>query len=481
MTITIFGVLVGLIGGYILLRASTLAMMLFVMLATLMGGSAAFQLATGSSVLPSIEAVLLLAIRCVMPSHRPQGSIRAALGANLPLVFFALYGMIGAIILPFIFSGALNVAPLRPVPTPDPFATVPLAFTPQNLTSAGYLLTTMLGAIGAYLAVQSAGAPRKVARVVAIIGLTHAMLGFLGILAAGTAFAEIFDFFRNALYNQVKQDVGGFARMNGIMAEPSSFAGYGVIYFAFNMELWLRGIDRRMTGAAAMLLLAALLVSTSSTAYVGIAGYALILALRQLFAPSTISLSKLIIVAAGLLTALATLLSLALAQPESFRFIEKVYQSMVVNKAESESALVRLMWARQGIEAFWVSGGLGVGVGSFRSSSLGTAILGSMGIVGIATYALHMFRVLKPLRRSTFVPTGDVRTDVGAAAGWAVIAMSIPAFVAAPSPDPGLNWGLLSGIALGLRALPVAVGAQTLTRAREFRRRPFVHEAETGQ
>lgn len=481
MTITIFGALVGLIGAYIMLRASTLAMMLFVMLTTLMGGSAAFQLATGSSVLPSIEAVLLLAIRCVMPSHRAQGSLRVALAANLPLVFFVLYGMIGAIILPFIFGGALNVAPLRPVPTPDPFATVPLAFTAQNLTSAGYLFATMLGAIAAYLAVQSASAPSQVARVVAIIGLTHATLGFLGILAAGTAFADIFDFFRNALYNQVKQDVGGFARMNGIMAEPSSFAGYGVIYFAFNMELWLRGIDRRMTGAATMLLLAALVVSTSTTAYVGIAGYGLVLAMRQLFAPSTISVSKLVIITGGLLVALATLLVLALAQPESFLFIEKIYQSMIVNKAESESALVRLMWARQGIDAFWVSGGLGVGVGSFRSSSLGSAILGSMGVIGIVTYAIQITRVLKPLRRSTFVATGDPRTDVGAAAGWAVVAMSIPAFVAAPSPDPGLNWGLLCGIALGLRAKPVTVRAKKIANAHGFDQRWTGHKAVTEQ
>lgn len=481
MTITIFGLLVALIGGYLMLRASTLAMLLFVMLTTLMAGSAAFQLATGSSVLPSIEAVLLLAIRCVMPSHRPPGSVRTAFGENLPLVFFTLYGMVGAIILPFIFSGTIDVAPLRPVPTPDPFATVPLTFTSQNLTSAGYLLTTMLGAVCAFLAVQTTGAAQKVARIVAIIGLVHATLGFLSILAAGTSFAAFFDFFRNALYNQVKQDLGGFARMNGIMAEPSSFAGYGVIYFAFNMELWLRNIDRRLTGAAALVLLAALIVSTSTTAYVGIAGYGFLLALRQLCFPSTIAVSKLIVILGGVFAGIGALLLLALTQPQVFRFIESVYQSMIVNKSESESALVRIMWARQGIEAFWVSGGLGVGVGSFRSSSLGTAILGSMGIFGIATYALHVLRVLKPLRRSTFVTTGDARADVGAAAGWAVIAMSIPAFVAAPSPDPGLNWGLLGGIALGLRALPVQVGAGVSAVKSGFRRPAYPTNAVTDR
>jgi hypothetical protein len=455
MTITIFGVLVALIGGYLMLRASTLAMMVFVMLTTLMGGSAAFQLATGSSVLPSIEAVLLLAARCFLPSHRPPGSIYLALNANLPLLLFTAYGVFGALILPFIFAGVVDVAPLRPVFSPDPFATVPLSFTPQNLTAAGYLFTTMLGAVCAYVAVQSPIAEKWVARTAAIMGLAHAAIGYGGIIAAGTPVAEFFNFFRNAQYNQVSQDVGGFARMNGIMAEPSSYAGYGVIYFVFCTELWLRNIDRKWTGPAALVLLTALVVSTSTTAYVGIGGYTAILALRQLFIPTTITVTKLAFMAGGLLGAVAVVLALLTFQPGYLTIAEKVYRSMIVNKADSESALVRIMWARQGIEAFWASSGLGVGVGSFRSSSLGTAILGSMGVIGVATYTVHMLRVLKPTNKSTSVCTGHARVDVGVAAAWTVIAMSIPAFVAAPSPDPGLNWGLLGGIALGLRARPV--------------------------
>ncbi len=454
MTITIFGVMIAVIGGYLMLRASTLAMLLFVMLTTLMGGSAAFQLSTGSSILPSIFAVLLLATRCMLPSHRPPGRFRTAASANLPLLLFTAYGMAGAIILPFIFAGALDVAPLRPVRTPDPFATVPLSFTPQNLTSAGYLFTTMLGAVCAFVAVQSVRAEHRLAKIASIIGLMHASLGFLGIFAANSSFSVVFRFFRNALYNQVDQDVGGFARMNGIMAEPSSFAGFGLIYFVFNMELWLRDINRQMTGIAALFLLAALVVSTSTTAYIGIAGYAAILALRQLFAPKTIGLSKMITIGLTVLSAIGALIIIALLQPEVFRLIERIYSSMIVNKSESESALVRMMWARQGVEAFWVSGGLGVGVGSFRSSSLGTAILGSMGVVGIVTYGLHILRILQPLRRTDPVTPDASRLAVGAAASWTVVAMSVPAFVAAPSPDPGLTWGILSGIALGLRALP---------------------------
>lgn len=452
MTITLFGILVLLIGGIVMLRGSTMAMLTFVMLTTLMGGSAAFYLSTGSSILPAIEAVMLLAVRCIMPTYRPTGALRAALHANLPLLLFTFYGVAGALVLPFIFAGAMDVAPLRPIFSIDPFATAPLTFTPQNLTSAGYLFTTMLGAVCTFVAVQAPGAEYRIARVGAIVAITHAGLGFASIAFAGTPLAIVFDFFRNALYNQLDQDVGGLSRMSGIFAEASNFAGYGFIYFVFVTELWLRDIDRRWTGWAALLLLVALVLSTSTTAYIGIAGYFAILTLRQLLFPATIASSKLVSIAIGVLVVTVGTLAILIVRPEYLKVVDLVYRIMIVNKSESESGLVRLMWARQGLEAFWVSGGLGVGVGSFRSSSLGTAILGSMGLIGVATYAAQLLRVIQPLRQSTFTRTGNPRADVGVAAAWTVIAMSIPAFVSAPSPDPGLNWGLMVGIALGLRA-----------------------------
>ena len=452
MTITIFGVLVLIIGGILMLRASVLAMLIFVMLTTLMGGSAAFYLATGSSILPSIEAVMLLAVRSLMPTYRATGSLRSALDANLPLLLFTSYGIAGALILPFVFAGALDVAPLRPVFSRDPFATLPLGFTAQNLTSAGYLLTTTLGAIFAYAAVQTRGAEERIARVAILIAMTHAALGFVGIAVAGTPLIAVFEFFRNGLYNQLDQDIGGLSRMNGIFAEASNFAGYGFIYFVFVTELWLRDIERRRAGAASVFLLFALFISTSTTAYIGLVGYVVILFMRQLLFPVTIGSSKIVVLLLGLLFVSALTLVTFVVWPEYLKVVDLIYRVMIVNKAESESGLVRLMWARQGIEAFWVSGGLGVGVGSFRSSSLATAILGSMGVIGVATYLAQLLRVFQPLRQSTYVPTGNPRIDVGVAASWTVIAMTIPAFVGAPSPDPGLNWGLIVGIALGLRA-----------------------------
>ena len=452
MSLTVFGVLVLLIGALVMLRGSTLAMLCFVMLATLLGGSAAFILGGGSSVLPSIEAVLLLAVRCIIPTHRPVGALRSALAANAPLILFALYGIIGALTLPRIFAGAMDVQPLRPIATIDPYATQALGFTQQNITSAGYLFTTMLGGICAFAAVRAPGSERRIARVAILIAFIHAGLGFAGVTFANTPIADLLNLFRNGLYNQVEQDVAGLARMNGIFAEPSSFAGFALLYFVFMTELWLRGVEQRASGIAALLLFVTLIVATSSTGYIGLATYAVVLGFRQLFFPATAAGGKFFVLVGLFLGGVAAGVAVVLVRPEYYELAEKIYTSMVLNKSQSESGLVRLSWARQGIAAFWTSGGLGVGAGSFRSSSLATAILGSMGVFGVVTYVLYVVRIIQPLRQSTFVPTGDTRTDVGVAAAWTAVVWIVPACVSLPSADPGLNWALMAGIALGLRS-----------------------------
>jgi hypothetical protein len=112
-----------------------------------------------------------------------------------------------------------------------------------------------------------------------------------------------------------------------------------------------------------------------------------------------------------------------------------------------------MFWAEQGITAFQVSYGLGVGPGSFRSSSLATAILGSVGVIGIMTFLAHLARACRPLSRSTFFLAPDRDANVGAAAGWAVLIGCGVASVSAPSANPGIEISLLSGAAIALRRL----------------------------
>src|SRR5690606_6568560 len=90
----------------------------------------------------------------------------------------------------------------------------------------------------------------------------------------------IFDLFRNGSYAQLDHVYQGFVRLTGLAPEASNYAAFGLAWFIFNAECWYRGILPRSTGRAALFLLGILAFSTSSTAYIGLAVYALFFTLR---------------------------------------------------------------------------------------------------------------------------------------------------------------------------------------------------------
>ncbi len=453
MQLTIFGLVVIAVGLILLFGASRMAMMLFVLSVTLLGGSAAISLPSlgGSTIPPAHLAIVFLVLRALMPDRAGGSAVGRSIHANLVLVFFVLYGVVGAIILPRLFQNDLLVTPLRPNPTRDVFAVEALHFTNQNVTVAVYYLATLFSAFGAYILTMDRRAPVALPRAAAMIGAVHAVLGLLSVVFKDQL-AGLFGFFRNGFYAQLDQSVGDVARMNGIFAEPAIYAVYGFAWLVFLTELWLRRVETRWTGKAAALLGTALLLSTSSTAYIGIAGYGTILTVRFLLVPGAISSRQVaILLTAGLLM-VTMALGVAVASPDVGAKIIEVIDRVTVGKIDTDSAIQRAFWAKQGVTAFIVSHGLGIGPGSFRSSSLLSAILGSMGVLGSIAFLWHLARAWMPLRKSTWTPSIDTRTAIGAAASWTSLIMLIPPSFSAASPDPGILWGAFTGLALGLRS-----------------------------
>ncbi|MEJ0022943.1 MAG: hypothetical protein WDN76_05520 [Alphaproteobacteria bacterium] len=92
--------------------------------------------------------------------------------------------------------------------------------------------------------------------------------------------ADFLDVFRNGLYAQLDQSTAGLRRVAGIFPEASVYAAYGFMLLVFNVELWLRGILPRWSGTGAVAMATILLISTSSSAYIGLASYAIVLLTR---------------------------------------------------------------------------------------------------------------------------------------------------------------------------------------------------------
>jgi len=446
--------------GCLLYRRGIFALFGLVLGCALFGGSAALFLPSlgGSSISPSILALGFLLLRVIFQPGA-LACVRSAVRSNLLLLIFCAYGALGAFILPRVFSGAMQVFPMRPPSDGYLFFTEPLRPTSQNITHSVYMVVAFMTTFAAGAVARIAGAPTKAARLFANLTIAHCLLGVLVVLLTSAKLTFIVDLVRNANYGQLTQQAGAFARISGFFPEASGFASFGGPLLVLMAECWIRDIEARKTGFAAVLMAALLLLSTSSSAYVCLAVYGLLFALRIVLLPSTVGPRKILAIAGFGLAAAAVVVSIAALFPDLFSDFVDVAKDMTVGKAESSSGRQRAFWAQQGITAFSVSHGLGIGVGTFRSSSLFTAMLGSAGVVGVGTFFAYLLVVLKPLNHSTYGklrgPNG-VSADFGGACAVAAVVGLAPDMVGSPTPVPSFLFCVLAGFAISLRGAHLA-------------------------
>ena len=471
MEVTIFAVIIAALGVLLMLRGGAMDMLLLVMACTLLGGSAALILSGigGSSVPPAHFALMFAVLRIFLPGSGRLQLGQQALRANLFLALFVAYALATAIFAPIYFRDALQVPPMRSTgPSASMFATVSLAPSPQNLTAAVYIVGSLLLAIVAHVAMQEKSAGQRFVKMGVIIAWVHITLGVLAAVLRGTPFDLFVDFMRNASYEQHNQTLEGFVRITGIFPEPSSYVGFAFGWFVFLFECWLRDVLPRRTGPAGFAMGLILIASTSSTAYVALACYGAILGLRYLFAPQFLNPRKGTVIAAAGVVAVFAGIAASLAVPALVDSMTSILLSMTVDKQQSSSALQRAFWAKTGIDAFWVSYGIGIGPGSFRSSSFFAALVGSVGVIGSVAFLAHLLRAFKPLHISTYCgPRGGAVLGqdamIGAAASWAAIGVMLPAAFVSPTCDPGGDFAVFTAVALALRMRPApSPGAATL-------------------
>ncbi len=470
MEITFIGAILFVVASGLFVAGSTLALFVLLMLCSLMGGSAALILTGlgGSSILPVQFVMPFLAARILLGGREQLPRLAQAIRALAPLLVYTGYGIAAAIAAPRIFARQMTVPPLRLRASSYLFEAVPLVPSSQNLTTSIYLCGTLIVAVCAFVACQRAGGAAAFVRTAVVLAWVHVFLGVSDIAFGGTAYGEVLGLFRNATYAQLDQSYGNFIRIKGIFPEASGYAAFAFTWFVFLFECWFRHVRPRSTGPAALAIGLVLVFSTSGTAYVGLAGYLGLIVLRSLIAPQGVTGDRLLALGAAVLAGAVAVSLAVILLPGFAGDFGGMITHMTVDKGDSSSGLQRMFWARKGIEAFQVSHGLGIGPGSFRSSSLLTAILGSSGVIGIAAFAAHVLNTFKPLRATTYAGSADARIATGVAAAWAMLVSLIPASVSAPSVDPGFAFAIFSGCALALRggsAAPAPHPADAAARA----------------
>jgi hypothetical protein len=284
-----------------------------------------------------------------------------------------------------------------------------------------------------------------------VVGWLHIALGIATALARGTAAGDFFEEFRNGNYSQLDQEYAGFVRIRGLFPESSAYADFGFAYMVLNTELWYRSIRPRATGMVAIGLALILFFSTSSTAYVGLAGYAAFVVIRAVLFPAAVEPAKLRRLAVCGFSVVVVIAIVVAVLPAVGTSIFDMLTDMTVGKSDTSSAQQRLFWAMQGWQAVNISHGLGIGPGSFRSSSMVMAMLGSTGVIGIMLFAAYALTVFQPTRASTMGRGKDLAQTIGGAMATAAMLSLVPSAVSSPKADPGPNFAFLAGASLALR------------------------------
>jgi hypothetical protein len=185
----------------------------------------------------------------------------------------------------------------------------------------------------------------------------------------------------------------GIGRITSVASEPSTFAQILLSLLPLTLPAWLhRGavlsvpIDRLCT----VLFIALLILSTSSTAYVGL-GILVVLLLALLVRTGAISAARALKFAVVTIAAMATVVTISIL---SIPIVRDVIISGLLDKAGTGSGLERVRSVVLAFGYFQKFPVLGIGWGSATSHDLVVKLLSNVGIIGAFVFFGAMYSVL---------------------------------------------------------------------------------------
>lgn len=425
--------------------------------ATLLGAAAAIILNNlgGTTIQPGHLLLCFLVVK-LLSSRDVRVGVLQAIAVGSPgfwLLITTVYATITAYIMPRLFLGETLVFAVRAQGANYAASLAPVT---SNLTQSIYLIGNCI----CFLVLSGFGssdAGRKcLGRALLMCVILDLVFATLDLMTNATNTVDLMSFIRNSTYSILNDNqAAGFKRIVGSFVEASSFGYWTLGYFAFAMSLWLSGIERRLTLFLSALSFITLLLSTSTTAYVGLTVYLFLqfnlIASKFMFRPLRL---QMIVFLIGLPLALALASVTICLDDASCAYVGDLLDTFVLNKMSSSSGIERSSWNGQAIQNFLDTYGLGVGNGSVRTSSFPIALVASLGFLGSSTYAL--FLLMMWLRRRT--PAPPAITAMQTAARAACLAWLIAASVSGGFIDLGLPFfaaaALGCGGSLGPRTRP---------------------------
>ena len=411
-------------------------------------GSAAAVLIGSANIQPGHLLLAFVALAVLQRRRETAGAINAV---SMPqpgfwLMCLVLYGVLSGIFLPQLLAGSTQIIPLGTSEYADTGSTVPLGPVSSNFTQNVY----MVGDLICFMMTVAVASTRS--GFVAITGAllayaaTNVVFAILDVATYSTGTQAILEFIRNAQYTlHNEEEVSGLKRIVGSFPEASAFARATLGVLGFTGTLWLCGYRPTVTGALAAASLALVVLSTSSTGLAGTAPVLLILyataLMRGGFHPKGNPFSSAVVLCAPFLVAAVALA--VLLDDKMSEVIRNYLDLLIFNKSDSDSGVARESWNIYALQNFWDSFGMGVGLGTVRTSSLPFALLSNVGIPGTVFYLIFVGTAFFGRRGAPRTFPSDVRL----AARNACLGLIIGDCLAAPTVEQGLLFYVLAGMA----------------------------------
>jgi hypothetical protein len=438
--------LLTIIVGFLCLQLGYRATFAVFVVAALFGSAAALLI--GSANIQPAHLLLAFVAATVLQRRREAAGAISAVRSPKPgywLMCLLIYGVVSGIFLPRLLAGSTQIIPLGVSEYANSGSTVPLGPVSSNFTQGVYLVAALICfSITAAVASTQAGfvAITRALLAYAAVNVLFALLD-VGTYSTGTQWT--LEFMRNAQYTlHNEEEVSGLKRIVGSFPEASAFARSTLGALGFTGTLWLCGRHPALTGPLALASLILVVLSTSSTGLAGVVPLLVILyataVTRAGFHPGRPYGSAAVLCAPLLVVAVVLAVLLNDSASETIR---DYFDLLIFNKSASSSGIERGAWNTIALQNFFDSFGLGVGLGTVRTSSFPVALLANVGVPGTIFYLLFVATAFGRRRGSPRTFPSDVRL----AARNACIGLMIGDIFAAPSIDQGLLFYVLAGMA----------------------------------
>ena len=412
------------------------------------------ELTAGSSFVPKTMFALLIVLKVLVPAiaaFSPR-AIELARFQNMGfLLAFLVIGLLTTVFMPRLFAGVIEVVPLKVLGFSR---SEPLQPSQGNITQSIYLSVSVAVAGATALMARSPRFPEQILTAVLVGGIVLLASGIIDMVVSAAGQAALLDPFRNAGYALLTNaEVLGVRRVVGLMPEASSYGSTCVALgsaLAFLRPLYAAGFYRRLASVATIMLFGMALLSTSSSAYAGVAFFSITYVAnvgQRLAGLSTIGCNGLVAEFCIAIIGMVIILLILLLSPEAFDPVQRFLDEIIFNKATSDSFAERSFWNEVGWNAFLSSYGLGVGLGSARASNYFIAVISNTGFIGSSCFLIFLIQTL--LRR-TF--QSRQASALASALKFTMVPSLCMAALGSATPDfepwLGIIFGAITGLAM---------------------------------